>query len=139
MGRVEQRDGVLVYADLDHFKKLNDTLGHAAGDAALVHSARLMVQLIRTRDVAARIGGEEFAVWLPDATLLEGAAVAERIRSALADTPWGWQGRSWDLTASFGVAGCPETVPGIAHLAARADEALYEAKRGGRNRVVTAL
>lgn len=139
MGRLEQRDGVLVYADLDHFKKLNDSLGHAAGDAALVHCARLLVQLIRTRDVAARIGGEEFAVWLPDATLLEGAAVAERIRAALAGTPWSWQGRAWEITASFGVAGSPETVPSIHHLAARADEALYEAKRMGRNRVVTAM
>lgn len=139
MSRVDQRDGVLVYADLDHFKKLNDTLGHAAGDAALVHCARLLLQLIRTRDVAARIGGEEFAIWLPDASLLEGAAVAERIRDTLAETPWAWQGRAWTLTASFGVAGCPETVPSARHLAVRADEALYEAKRTGRNRVVTAM
>lgn len=139
MSRMDQRDGVLIYADLDHFKKLNDALGHAAGDAALVHCARLILQLIRTRDVAARIGGEEFAVWLPDASLLEGAAVAERIRAALADSPWGWQGKAWQLTASFGVAGCPETVPSASHLAARADEALYEAKRTGRNRVATAM
>ncbi len=139
MSRMDQRDGVLIYADLDHFKKLNDALGHAAGDAALVHCARLILQLIRTRDVAARIGGEEFAVWLPDASLLEGAAVAERIRGALADSPWGWQGKAWQLTASFGVAGCPETVPSVSHLAARADEALYEAKRTGRNLVATAM
>jgi diguanylate cyclase (GGDEF)-like protein len=139
MQRVDQRAGVLVYADLDRFKRLNDTLGHAAGDAALVHFARLLSERIRTRDVAARIGGEEFAIWLPDTTLLEGAAVAERVRDGLAATAWGWQGRPWPLTASFGVAGCPETVPGIHHLAARADEALYQAKAAGRNRVVTAM
>lgn len=139
MQRVDQREGVLVYADLDRFKRLNDTLGHAAGDAALVHFARLMSERVRTRDVAARIGGEEFAIWLPDATLLEGAAVAERVREGLAATTWEWQGKPWHLTASFGVAGCPETVPGIHHLAARADEALYQAKEAGRNRVVTAM
>lgn len=134
-----QRAGVLIYADLDRFKQLNDALGHAAGDAALVHFARLVTERIRTRDVAARIGGEEFAIWLPEATLIEGAAVAERVREGLATTPWEWQGKPWTLTASFGVAGAPETVPEIPHLAARADDALYQAKEAGRNRVVTAM
>lgn len=135
----ERQEGTLVYADLDHFKRLNDTLGHAAGDAALVHFSRVAGQRIRTGDVAARIGGEEFALWLPGATLLEGTAAAERIRRALEEGEWGWQGRPWGLTASFGVAACPETVPAIEHLSARADEALYEAKRTGRNRVVSAM
>lgn len=139
LSRVDQREGVMIYADLDRFKELNDTLGHAAGDAALVHFARLVIQQIRTRDVAARIGGEEFAIWLPEATLLEGAGVAERLRSSVEQAVWEWQGRTWPLTASFGVAGCPETVPSAELLAARADEALYEAKRTGRNRVVTAM
>lgn len=139
MARIDQREGVLLYADLDRFKQLNDTLGHAAGDSALVHFARLATQMVRTRDVVARIGGEEFAVWLPGTTLLEGAEVAERLRRALAETPWAWQGRSWTLTASFGMAGCPETVPTPSLLGERADQALYEAKRTGRNRVVTAM
>lgn len=139
MARIDQRDGVLVYADLDRFKQLNDALGHAAGDAALVHFARLTTQQVRTRDIVARIGGEEFALWLPDATLLEGAAVAERVRRVVAETAWAWQGRQWELTASFGLAGCPETVPAPEHLGERADEALYQAKRNGRNRVVTAM
>lgn len=91
--RHDQREGAMIYADLDHFKALNDTLGHAAGDAALVHFTRLVAQRIRTRDTAARIGGEEFALWLPGATLLEGTEVAERIRVALEETPWAWQGR----------------------------------------------
>lgn len=139
MSRAERQEGALVYADLDHFKRLNDTLGHAAGDAALVHFSRLVGQRIRTGDVAARIGGEEFALWLPGATLLEGTAAAERIRQALEEGEWGWQGRPWGLTASFGVAACPETVPAAEHLSSRADEALYEAKRSGRNRVVSAM
>lgn len=139
LSRVDQGEGAMIYADLDHFKRLNDALGHPAGDAALVHFARILTQGIRSGDVAARIGGEEFAVWLPGASLLEGASAAERIRVDLASHAWAWQGREWPLTASFGVAGCPETVPGVAQLAGRADDALYQAKQAGRNRVITAM
>src|SRR5204862_27990 len=75
------KDGAtLIYVDLDHFKKLNDTLGHPAGDAALKHVARLLEAAVRTGDLVARIGGEEFAVWLPRTPLREGIEVAERIR-----------------------------------------------------------
>lgn len=139
LGRQGTGQGALVYADIDHFKRLNDTLGHAAGDAALVQVARLVGQAIRSGDVAARIGGEELAVWLPGATLLEGTSAAERIRTALEEHPWSWQGTPWPLTASFGVAACPETVPVVANLPMRADQALYQAKAGGRNRVVAAI
>jgi diguanylate cyclase (GGDEF)-like protein len=139
LARVDRTEGAMIYADLDYFKKLNDALGHPAGDAALVHFARLIAQGIRSGDVAARIGGEEFAIWLPGATLLEGAGTAERIRAEFETTSWAWQGSQWPLTASFGVAGCPETVPAISHLAARADDALYQAKVSGRNRVITAM
>ncbi|MDZ4674637.1 MAG: GGDEF domain-containing protein [Gemmatimonadota bacterium] len=138
LSRVAPGEGALVYADLDRFKLLNDTLGHAAGDSALVYFARVCGQGTRTGDVVARIGGEEFAIWLPGASLVEGADAAERIRAGLEGGAWDWQGTPWSLTASFGVAGCPETVPGVQHLAARADKALYQAKEGGRNRVVTA-
>lgn len=138
LGRVAPGEGALVYADLDRFKLLNDTLGHAAGDSALVHFARVCGQGTRSGDVVARIGGEEFAVWLPGASLVEGAEAAERIRAALEGGGWEWQGTPWSLTASFGVAGCPENVPGVHHLAACADAALYQAKERGRNRVVKA-
>jgi diguanylate cyclase (GGDEF)-like protein len=127
--------GALVYADIDHFKSLNDTLGHPAGDAALVHFARLIREQIRTGDVAGRIGGEEFAIWLPDTSLELGARIAERIRLKLAGSNWDWQGRIWKLTASFGVAACPETSRSTDNLPAQSDSALYQAKRGGRNRV----
>lgn len=139
LARAEPAGGALIVADLDHFKALNDTLGHAAGDAALVHFARLLGERTRAGDVAARTGGEEFAIWLPGVALLEASTAAERIRGALELTPWRWQGQAWPLAASFGVAACPETVPSLGELAVRADDALYQAKRGGRNRVVTAM
>jgi len=132
---ITARQGALVYADIDRFKNLNDTLGHPAGDAALVHFSRILRDQIRTADVAGRIGGEEFAVWLPEANLDLGARIAERIRTKLGTTPWDWQGRAWPLSASFGVAGCPETSSSLDNLPAQADSALYAAKRGGRNRV----
>lgn len=138
LSRVNPGEGALIYADLDRFKALNDTLGHAAGDAALVHFARTCGEATRSGDVVARVGGEEFAVWLPGATLAEGAEAAERIRANLERGAWTWQGSPWSLTASFGVAGCPETVPSVHHLAECADRALYAAKEAGRNRVVTA-
>ena len=129
------RAGALVYTDLDRFKLLNDTLGHPAGDAALVHFSRIIQSQIRGGDLAARIGGEEFAIWLPKADLATGARIAERIRIRLGTTPWDWNGRSWPLSASFGVAACPETGPTLKTLPAQADAALYVAKNSGRNRV----
>jgi diguanylate cyclase (GGDEF)-like protein len=129
------REGALVYADLDRFKLLNDTLGHPAGDAALIHFARIIQGQVRTGDIAARIGGEEFAIWLPKADLEVGSRIAERIRIKLGTTPWDWLGRPWPLSASFGVAACPETGRALKHLPAQADAALYVAKNSGRNRV----
>jgi diguanylate cyclase (GGDEF)-like protein len=136
--RVDAQEGALIFADLDRFKVLNDTLGHAAGDSALIHFARILKEQVRGGDVAARIGGEEFAVWLPGATLDLGKRIAERIRIKLGTTAWEWQGRHWPLSASFGVAACPETDGDLANLPAQADAALYVAKRSGRNRVEVA-
>ncbi len=138
MHRAGVTSGTLIYADLDKFKLLNDTLGHHAGDAALVHFSRLVHDQIRGGDTAARIGGEEFAIWLPGAPLIYGAKAADRIRIKLGTTPWDWQGRTWPLSASFGVASLPDTSRSIDNLPAQADSALYEAKQGGRNRVETA-
>lgn len=130
--------GALIYADLDKFKRLNDTHGHPAGDAALIHFARLIHAQIRTGDTAARIGGEEFALWLPGASLRIGERVADALRVRLGTTPWEWQGQSWPLSASFGVAACPDTSKSKLNLAAQADTALYQAKTAGRNRVTVA-
>jgi diguanylate cyclase (GGDEF)-like protein len=135
LSRMDVREGAMVYADLDHFKQLNDKLGHPAGDAALMHFARIIREQIRSGDAAARIGGEEFAVWLPGTGLDLGARIAERIRLKLGTTPWDWRGRAWPLSASFGVASCPETAGSIGELLGQADAALYVAKNSGRNRV----
>jgi diguanylate cyclase (GGDEF)-like protein len=125
----------LVYVDLDHFKALNDTLGHAAGDAALRHVARILEGAVRDRDLVARIGGEEFAIWMPETPLALGVEVAERIRATVAGTAWRWGGAPHPLTISCGVAAYPETVGDIANLRGAADAALYRAKEAGRNRV----
>jgi diguanylate cyclase (GGDEF)-like protein len=132
---ITAKAGALVYCDFDRFKNLNDTLGHPAGDAALVHFARIIREQIRSCDVAARIGGEEFAIWLPETGLDLGARIAERIRVKLGTTAWDWRGRNWPLSASFGVAACPETSRSIDNLPVQADAALYVAKNSGRNRV----
>ena len=130
--------GALVACDLDRFKSLNDTLGHAAGDAALVHFGAILKELVRGSDTAARVGGEEFHVWLPGASLERGAEVGERIRSRLAESQFKWQGTAWPLTASFGVAAVPATSSSVHNLPVQADAALYVAKQRGRNRVEVA-
>lgn len=136
MALIGPERAAVVSLDLDRFKLLNDTLGHAAGDAALLHLSRILQEQVRGVDAAARVGGEEFLLWLPGATLEEGVRVAERVRVRLGTTPWDWQGRSWPLSASFGVAAWPETTRSRENLASQADAALYAAKRGGRDRVV---
>ncbi len=135
MNRVDVGDGAMIYADLDNFKRLNDKMGHPAGDAVLIHFARIIRDQVRTGDVAARVGGEEFAIWLPGTRLETGYRIAERIRIRLNTTPWDWQGKTWALSASFGVAACPETSREVGDLIPQADAALYVAKNSGRNRV----
>src|SRR6266487_2059832 len=129
----------LIYADLDHFKALNDSLGHAAGDSALRHVAAILQAAIRDKDLVARIGGEEFAVWMPHTPLESGLEVAERIRRTVEATVWRWDGRPYALALSCGVAGYPESVRDITNLRSAADAALYRAKQAGRNRVEKAV
>jgi len=138
VGLIGTTGGVLIYLDLDHFKSVNDQLGHPAGDSALVHVARLLARAVRAQDAVARVGGEEFAIWLPGARLERGRQVAERVRQAIVWGGWQWNGESRSLTASFGVAAWPETCATREGLVAQADAALYEAKRSGRDRVVVA-
>ena len=120
--------------DLDHFKRLNDVHGHAAGDAALREVAKVIVSCLRQTDVACRYGGEELAVLLPDCPVEMAEKKAEQIRGRIAEVSGG-EGLS--VTASLGVASHPET-SGRTELLAAADAALYEDKQRGRNRVVVA-
>ena len=128
----------LVALDIDHFKQVNDTLGHAAGDAALRHLARALREGLRDGDLAARVGGEEFEVLLPGGDLRLGLEVAERLRAQVEARPFLVQGTEWRLTISCGVAAFPDPVPRADNLVEVADAALYQAKRQGRNRVVAA-
>jgi len=118
--------------DLDLFKRLNDTHGHATGDSALALAAGVLRTQARETDLLARIGGEEFALALPDCALAEGAQRAEQIRRAVERTSAGWR---TPLTVSIGVAALPAHASTCAELMASADAALYEAKRSGRNTV----
>jgi two-component system cell cycle response regulator len=129
----------LLLVDLDHFKKLNDSFGHTAGDAALRHVARVMRAALREQDLAARVGGEEFACWLPNTPLRLAREVAERVRQSVGAARLYWAGAELSIACSVGVAAKPDTVLQTANLYAAADAALYRAKEGGRNRVEVAL
>ena len=128
----------LVLVDLDHFKQLNDTYGHPAGDAALRSIARLLAQHLRKGDQAARYGGEEFVVILPGSDEKRAAQAAERLRSAIEKHRLVFEGARIPLAASFGVAVWPADGREPESLLASTDRALYAAKEAGRNRVMTA-
>ena len=131
--RRHQRALTLLMMDVDRFKEFNDTFGHPEGDAVLRKVAGVLQAGSRSCDLVARIGGEEFAVVLPE-TDLEGAAIlAERLRRAIAEAPWEHRA----VTISVGAATASDSSTG-GQLIERADRALYEAKRLGRNRVVEA-
>lgn len=125
----------LVVLDMDHFKRLNDELGHAAGDAALCALVAQMRPLLREVDALARLGGEEFGLLLCDCDIGGAALVAERLRQLLQALDWQWEGRPWPLAASFGVAAWQAEDSRPEDVYARADAALYEAKRLGRGLV----
>ncbi len=124
----------LVMFDLDHFKKVNDTYGHAAGDVVLQEVTRVAGERLRSVDVLGRWGGEEFMVLLPGAAANEGARVAELIRSRVAGRAFP---RVGEVTVSLGVAAFHSGEP-RGELLRRVDEALYRAKREGRNRAALA-
>jgi len=121
----------LVVLDVDHFKRLNDTRGHAAGDAALRALALAVASAKRRSDIFGRIGGEEFAVVLPDTGLAGATTFAEKLRESLQETMDG-------ITVSFGVTDARTVRPAVRGMLHSADIALYDAKRKGRDRVVTA-
>ncbi len=135
--RRNQTRFTVVFVDLDHFKAVNDTKGHDAGDSVLVETAIRMKSMLRGQDTLARWGGEEFLILLAETGLEQGLLVAEKIRKRIAAVPYYINGDELAITASFGVAEANDTCD-INQLIKAADDALYSAKENGRNRVETA-
>ncbi len=133
------KESALVILDIDHFKKVNDTYGHPAGDAVLRMVAGAMKELVRTTDVCARIGGEELCVILPQTDAVGALELAERLREKIEVTAVPWRAGEIHVTASFGVAtyGAGGDSAEKALLFQEADRALYKAKADGRNCVRT--
>jgi diguanylate cyclase (GGDEF)-like protein len=130
----------LVILDLDHFKRVNDQHGHLVGDDVLAHSARAIASVTRAGETAARVGGEEFAILLPDTAAEAALEAAERARHAIAATGTPLRSRPGEVirvAASAGVA-CTDDIADVnsPELYRAADEALYRAKAEGRNRTV---
>ncbi|ANH69721.1 hypothetical protein ABE85_22900 [Mitsuaria sp. 7] len=127
----------LVMMDVDHFKRINDTLGHARGDAALCHLVQLCAQIVRKQDLLGRLGGEEFGLLLPQTSLEDATHLVERLRHHIETSGLELQPGSPPalLTASFGVTALRPEDLRVEELLGRADQALYRAKDGGRNRV----
>ncbi|HUP47066.1 MAG TPA: diguanylate cyclase [Thermoanaerobaculia bacterium] len=126
----------LAMIDIDYFKNVNDTYGHAVGDEILIRVASLYRESVRSTDLVARYGGEEFAVMMPETALDDALAFAEKIRSTIEATPMPTQAGTLHVTVSLGVASVPRTaIRTPKELIVAADEALYRAKRNGRNQV----
>jgi len=127
----------LVLFDVDHFKRVNDTYGHLAGDAVLVKLAKLTQSALRQEDVFARYGGEEFAVICRGVKLAQAGVLGERLRAGVEGAVFEYEAQRLPVTISVGVAAFPNSpVETTTQLIGCSDEALYEAKRCGRNRVL---
>lgn len=138
LSRMRRQGSAMVFAliDIDHFKKVNDTHGHPVGDQVIRSLSHLLKQRLRTSDVIGRYGGEEFAVALPDTPLDGGALVMDRIRAHFEEIAHPSPSGDFHVTFSCGVAAFPGHDDPEAIMQA-ADDALYEAKRAGRNRVIS--
>ncbi|MBX3652318.1 MAG: diguanylate cyclase [Burkholderiales bacterium] len=146
IGQLEQetarvhRDGEhsasVLMIDIDHFKRINDSCGHVAGDQVLRHLATVMRQELRRIDTLGRIGGEEFAIILPGAGLADAELFADRLRRKVAETVVTHEGHELPVTISIGVSAIHPADSSADDVLGRADRALYCAKEGGRNRVV---
>ncbi len=126
----------LLILDIDHFKRINDQFGHEAGDLALCRFVELVREVMRENDVIARIGGEEFVLILPDSNERMALEIAERIRQRLDDSHFSISGWTVPLRVSIGVGTLGPEISNLETLLRETDHAMYEAKRGGRNRVV---
>ncbi len=136
MARRYVSDLSVILLDIDHFKKINDTYGHAVGDDALILVASILLEMSRTEDTVARIGGEEFAILLPDTNRLGTAVLAERIRSAIEREQFIVGDKIVPITTSIGIATFGvDPAESIDQLLGVADNRLYLAKNSGRNRI----
>jgi diguanylate cyclase (GGDEF)-like protein len=128
----------LLFIDIDHFKRINDEYGHDTGDKVLMKVAQAITGALRKSDVTARIGGEEFAVILPNTDIHGGNKIAEKIRESVELLECDEKDKVLQVTASIGVGMITDTDNGLDDIKRRSDEAMYQAKRTGRNRVVLA-
>lgn len=124
---------VIAMIDIDRFKSVNDTLGHDAGDAVLLVIGRIIVGALRETDIIGRVGGEEFAVILPETDIEEGASLAERLRKAIEESAIETPKGETNVTVSIGIASFDDKDVSLESVVANSDAALYLAKHGGRN------
>ena len=134
--KANDHDTTLIMADVDHFKRVNDTHGHDHGDAVLIQVSELIKSSLRGTDVVARWGGEEFLVLLTKTNIEQGVSVAETIRETVANKPFIYDGVEHKVTLTLGIASYGSN-SNFEETIQRADKALYEGKENGRNRVVT--
>ncbi|WP_299729671.1 GGDEF domain-containing protein [uncultured Tateyamaria sp.] len=134
MAKVPDAYGISLMVDIDFFKRVNDTYGHLTGDRVITHVASLLRGAVRPGDIVCRFGGEEFVVFLADADHTGGAAMAERLRALVAESPIDEAGTTLSVTVSIG-GSLKEATDHIETAIQRADDALYRAKNGGRNQV----
>ena len=123
----------IVMMDLDHFKNINDTYGHAAGDEVLKVICKQIKKLMREIDIVARMGGEEFVLLLPETGSNEALKLTERIRLEIENTIIKYKEHEIKITASFGIYSCKTAEETLEKMLTKADDALYIAKRKGRN------
>jgi len=129
----------VAFCDIDHFKRLNDTHGHAAGDEVLIEFTRRLIRNLRSHDLVARIGGEEFVVVMPDTPPERARRIGERLRQKVEQEPFAAAGCApIAVTISVGVTTSRASDNFGVDLVKRADEAMYQAKNSGRNRVIIA-
>ena len=133
--KAERREHALCFVDLDRFKQVNDSAGHAAGDALLQEIGQAIRRACRSHDFIGRIGGDEFALLLGDCSLSGARKVAQQVIDSIAGLRPTWHGKNYDIGASVGITALTANSPSAATLMAEADAACYAAKNGGRNRV----
>ncbi|MFC3608220.1 ammonium transporter [Stutzerimonas tarimensis] len=131
----ERGEHVLCYMDLDQFKVVNDTCGHAAGDELLRQLVRLFKSRVRNSDVLARLGGDEFGVLFFDCPMPRAQQIAESMRALVDEFRFSWEGKTFAVGVSIGMVAVDDTTQALGPLLSAADSACYAAKEGGRNRV----